>query len=257
MALAKELDDLGTYYQNKVPLTVLYDRMKAVGELVEESQSKGGRSAGKFSNIYARFHGALENAVQQQVPGAETLQQAIHASRQEHAVKRLQKITGKIWGKDVASPRRQTTGYTLSVARTCSTSLSGALADDEVFKGSFTADEIADMRQFFQSANELPNLPVPGSVAKGAGQWAARSGIGGRHWLCLCGNRKGGGWGVYCGAAPEIISKAMTHPRGRAVSQNCTGRTWRIASRDAGGINEAIREVPETYTSKRSTSSAP
>ena len=152
MALAQELDDLGTYYQNKVPLNVLYDRMKAVGELVEESQSKGGRSAGEFSNIYARFHGALENAVQQQVPGAETLQQAIHASRQEHAVKRLQKIIGQDTGEGRGISTQETTGYTFVRGKYMLNQFERALADDEVFKGSFSADEIADMRKLFQGA---------------------------------------------------------------------------------------------------------
>ena len=104
---------LGTHYGNQVPLNVLYDRMKAVGELVEESQSKGGRSAQEFSNIYAGFHGALENAVQSNMPGAETLQNAIKASRQEHAVKRLQKIIGQDIGEGRGIGTQEVTGLYL------------------------------------------------------------------------------------------------------------------------------------------------
>jgi hypothetical protein len=251
MALAKELDDLGTNYQNKVPLNVLYDRMKAVGELVEESQSKGGRSAGEFSNIYARFHGALENAVQQQVPGAETLQSAIKASRQEHAVKRLQKIIGQDTGEGRGIATQDTTGYTFVRGKYMLNQFERALADDDVFKGSFTADEIADMRQLFQGASELPKLPVPGSVAKGAGQWAARTGIGTGLGYAIAGPEGAAVGASIAGSAPEIIARAMMHPRGRQYLKAALEGRGGIRPETLAVINEAIRVVPETYTSKR------
>ena len=132
-----------------------------------------------------------------------------------------------------------------------------ALADDEVFKGSFTADEIADMRKLFQGGSELPKLPVPGSVAKGAGQWAARTGIGTGIGYAFGGPEGAAIGASIAGSAPEIIAKAMMHPRGRQFLKAALEGRGGIRPETLAVINEAIREVPETYTSKRSGTSAP
>lgn len=254
LTLAQELDNLGTHYGNQVPMNVLYDRMQAVGEMTREAQSRGGRSAREFSNIYAGFHRALENAVQQQVPGAETLQQAIRASRQEHAVDRLQKIIGQDTGEGRGIATQDVTGYTFVRGKHMLNQFERALADDDVFRGSFTADEIGEMRQLFQGASELPKLPVPGSVAKGAGQWAARTGIGTGIGYALAGPEGAAIGGSLAGSAPEIIAKALMHPRGRQYLRTALEGRGGVRPETLAVINEAIREAPEVaerYTSKR------
>lgn len=257
LALAQELDQLGTHYGNQVPMNVLYDRMKAVGELTREAQSKGGRSAEEYNRIYAGFHGALENAVQQQVPGAETLQSAIKASRQEHAVDRLQKIIGQDTGEGRGISTQDVTGYTFVRGKKMLNDFKRALADDEVFKGSFTADEITEMEKLFQSGSELPKLPVPGSVAKGAGQWTARLGIGTGLGYAIAGPQGAAIGGSIAGSAPEIIAKAMMHPLGRQYLKTALEGRGGIRPETLAVINQAIREAPETYTSKRSGTTAP
>jgi hypothetical protein len=257
LTLAQELENLGTHYGNKVPLNVLYDRMKAVGEMAEEAQSKGGRSAREFSNIYAGFHRALENAVQQQVPGAETLQHAIKASRQEHAVQRLQKIIGQDTGEGRGISTQETTGYTFVRGKHMLNQFERALADDDVFRGSFTADEIGEMRQLFQHATELPKLPVPGSVPAGSMRVGIRASIGGGLGYALGGAEGGAAGASAAVAAPEIIAKALMHPRGRQYLRTALEGRGGMRPETLAVINEAIREVPETYTSKRRGTTSP
>lgn len=251
LALAQELDQLGTHYGNRVPLNVLYDRMQAVGELVAEAESKGGRSARELSRIYAGFHGALENAVQQQVPGAETLQQAIQANRQEHAVARLQKIIGQSAGEGRGIDVQEGTGYTFVRGKKMLHDFERLVADDEVFRNSFTKEELADMRTLFKSSVELPRLPVPGSVPKGSMQALLRGSIGAPLGYAI-GGPEGATVGASAGIlAPEVIARALAHPRGRQYLRAALEGRGGITPQTLAVLNEVLREGGETSSSKR------
>ena len=77
------------------------------------------------------------------IPDAATLKEAIKASRQEHAVERLERITGQ--GRGISS--QTGTGYTLVSGKRMLDEFDRLIADDDVYRGSFTADELADQAQ--------------------------------------------------------------------------------------------------------------
>lgn len=213
LSLAQELDALALHYGNRVPLNVLYDRMQAVGELADEAASRGGRSAQEIGRLYAGFHGALENASQTNIPGAETLQQAIRASRQEHAVARLERIVGQ--GRGITE--QTSTGATQVGGKKMLDEFDRLVADDPVFAGSFKPEELAEMRTLFQRANELPKLPPPPSWTKGSGQAAFGAAVGGGIGSLL-GGAEGGKYGAMLGvAAPEMMSRLLMTGPGRAA----------------------------------------
>lgn len=253
LKLAQELEDLAQQYNNQVPMDVLYDRMQGTGEILGSVQSTGSRGSKDISKLYAGFHGALENASQSNIPGAETLQQAIKASRQEHAVERLQRITGA--GRGITT--QQGTGYTLVSGKKMLNEFERLVADDDVFRGSFTADELAEMRAVFEGANKVPALPPPPSVQRGAGKAALSGSIGGGIGYAIAGP-EGAKIGTMAGvAAPEVISRLMVTSGGRAMLRAAFEGRDIIRPEVLAVLNQAARQGPETFTSKRSGSTSP
>ena len=166
LGIAQEIGALAEQYGDNIPMDRLYATMQRVGERLGGASRTDDIGTRELSRLYAGFHKALENASQANIPGAETLQQAIKASRQEHAVERLQRITGE--GRGITT--QTGTGYTLVSGKKMLNEFNRLLADDDVFRGSFTAEELADMRSVFEGANKVPALPVPGKVPSGSRQ---------------------------------------------------------------------------------------
>lgn len=253
MRLAQQVEDLANQHHDQVPMDLLYERMQRIGERLRGAQRTDDQGTRELSNLYAAFHHALENASQANIPGAETLRQAIKASRQEHAVERLQRITGE--GRGITT--QQGTGYTLVSGKKMLNEFNRLLADDDVFRGSFTADELADMRSIFEGANKVPALPVPGSVQRGAGKFALNTAVG-----TTIGGLLGGPQGAAIGAgvgstAPEVISRLMMTGPGRSMLRAAFEGRDILRPETLAVLNQAARQIPETYTSKRSGSTSP
>jgi hypothetical protein len=256
LRLARELDDLAGRYHNQIPMDILYDRMQKTGEILGHIQSTGDRGARDISRIYAAFHGALENASQSNIPGAETLQNAIRASRQEHAADRL----GRIVGQGRGIEEQQGTGYTFVRGKNMLNAFERLLADDDVFRGSFTPQELADMRSLFERGVELPALPPPGSAQRGFGLGAIRGSIGGGVGYVL-GGPEGAAIGTAAGiAAPEVIGRLMLTDRGRQYLRAALAGQGGLSPQTLAVLGEVVRaELPagQPYTSKRSGTRAP
>lgn len=256
LRLARELEQLADRYGNNVPMNVLYDRMQKTGEILGSVQATGGRGARDISRVYAAFHGALDDAAGSNIPEAETLQQAIKASRQEHAVERLQRIVGQ--GRGIEA--QQGTGYTFVRGKKMLNEFERLLADDDVFRGSFTPEQLAEMRKLFESGVQLPALPPPGSAQRGSGLAAIRGSVGAGVGYVL-GGPEGAAMGTAAGiAAPEVIARAMMTDRGRQYLRAALEGRGGITPQTLAVLNEVVRaELPgdQPYASKRSSTTAP
>jgi hypothetical protein len=253
LGIAQEIGALAEQYGDNIPMDRLYATMQRVGERLGGASRTDDIGTRELSRLYAAFHGALENASQANIPGAETLQQAIRASRQEHAVERLQRITGE--GRGITT--QQGTGYTLVSGKKMLNEFNRLFADDEVFRGSFTADELADMRSIFEGANRVPALPVPGSVQRGAGKFALNTAVGSTIGALVAGPVGAGVGGAAGAIAPEVISRLMTTSGGRAMLRAAFDGRDILRPETLAVLNQAARQIPETYTSKRSSSTSP
>jgi hypothetical protein len=238
LQLAKEIDELAARYNDEVPLDVLYDRMQGTGELLKEVVGTGTRGERAMSRLYAGFHGALENASQTNIPEAQTLQQAIRASRQEHAVERLERIVGQ--GRGITE--QTSTGATQVGGKKMLDEFDRLVADDPVFVGSFKPEELAEMRTLFQRANELPKLPPPPSWTKGSGQAAFGAAVGGGLGQML-GGAEGAKYGAMLGvAAPEMMSRLLMTGPGRAAMRTLL-EGGELSPEAVGIVNQVSRQV--------------
>lgn len=255
LRLAQQVEDLATRHNDQIPMDLLYERMQRIGERLRGVQRTDDQGTRELSALYAAFHRALENASQTNIPGAAALQQAIRASRQEHAVERLQRIVGE--GRGVSE--QQGTGYTLVKGKQMRDAFERLVADDDVFRGSFTADEIAEMRQTFERGVQLPALPVPGSAQRGFGLAGLRAGIGGGVGYALGGQEGAAVGSTAALAAPEVISRLMVTPRGRQILRAVLEGQEVLSPETLAMLNQVVRaQLPGTpYTSKRAGSPAP
>lgn len=249
LGLAKDLKALSAKHADEIPMDRLYREMKRYGEKIGEAGVAQTAGTKGISKLYAGFHEALEDAANSNIPESETLRQAIKASRQEHAVERLERITGQ--GRGITS--QQGTGYTLVSGKRMLNEFDRLLADDDVFRGSFTADELADMRKVFEGSVKLPALPPPPSAQRGAGKAALAGSIGGGIGYAVSGP-EGAKIGTMAGiAAPEVISRLMTTTAGRAMLKAAFEGRDTITPEVLAVLNQAARQIPATYTSKRPT----
>ena len=131
------------------------------------------------------------------------------------------------------------------------------LADDDVFRGSFTADELADMRSVFEGANKVPALPPPGKVPVGSKQMWIRGAIAAPIGYALGGTQGATAATSAAVLAPEAISYLMTTKSGRAMLKAALDGRDILTPQTLAVLNQAARQGPETYTSKRSGTSAP
>lgn len=247
LKLAQEVEDLATRHQDQIPMDVLYERMQRIGERLRGAQRTDDQGTRELSRLYAAFHDALESASQSHIPGAETLQQAIKASRQEHAVERLQRIVGD--GRGITT--QQGTGYTLVSGKKMLNEFERLLADDDVFRGSFTAEELADMRSVFEGSVKLPALPPPPSVQRGFGKAGLSGSVGGGIGYAL-GGPEGAQIGALAGvAAPEVISRLMMTGPGRQMLRAAFEGRDILTPQALAVLNQASRSLGEAYTSKR------
>lgn len=255
LGVAQDLQELATQYGDQIPMDRLYTTMQRVGELVGQAGAESSTATRGLHRLYAGFHAALEQASQSNIPEAATLQQAIRASRQEHAVDRLQRLVGE--GRGITE--QQGTGYTLVKGKQMRDAFERLVSDDDVFRGSFTPDELAEMRQLFERGVQLPALPPPGSAQRGAGLAALRGSVGGGLGYVL-GGPEGAAMGTAAGiAAPEVLARVMLSPRGRQYLRAALAGQEALTPQTLAVFNEVVRsQLPgEPYTSKRTGTSAP
>ena len=249
LGLAKDLKALSAQHGDQIPMDRLYREMKRYGEKIGEAGVAQTAGAKGISKLYAGFHEALEDAANSNIPESETLRQAIKASRQEHAVERLERITGE--GRGIG--KQQETGYTLVSGKKMLGEFERLVADDDVFRGSFTADELADMRKVFEGSVKLPVLPPAPSFQRGSGKAAIAASLGGGLGYAVAGEQ-GAKIGSMAGvAAPEVISRLMTTSGGRAMLKAAFEGRDTITPEVLAVLNQAARQIPEAYTSKRPT----
>jgi hypothetical protein len=238
LGIAQELEDLATQHQGNVPMDRLYERMQRIGERLRGATRTDDQGTRELSRLYAGFHGALENASQSNIPGAQTLQQAIRASRQEHAVERLERIMGQ--GRGITE--QQGSGATMVSGKRMLSEFDRLVADDPVFTGSFQPGELDEMRSLFQRANELPVLPPPPSVQRGFGKAAFGGAVGGSigGWL---GGPEGAKYGTMAGiAAPEMMSRLLMSGPGRAALRTML-EGGELSPEAVGVVNQVSRQV--------------
>lgn len=226
VGVARDIDALAAQYPQGIPMDRLYETMQRVGEMVGAARRSGGTETRALNRLYAGLHEALENAAQTNIPGAATLRQAIAASRQEHAVRRL----GRIVGQGRGIEEQTATGYTFVKGKKMLNEFDRLVADDDVFRGSFTGEQLQEMRALFQEASRLPALPTPSGTPRGSGAAATRAALG-----SLFGGPAGAAIAV---SGHEIIAQAMMTAPGRAM--------LRAALEGRGGLTPQALAVLQT-----------
>lgn len=230
VGVARDIDALAARYPNGIPMDRLYETMQRVGEMVGAARRSGGTETRALNRLYASFHEAIEHASQTNIPGAETLRQAIAASRQEHAVRRL----GRLVGQGRGIEEQQATGYTFVKGKKMLNEFDRLVADDDVFRGSFTHEQLQEMRSLFQEASRLPALPTPSGTPRGSGAAATRAALG-----SLFGGPAGAAIAV---SGHEVIARAMMTAPGRAMLRAALEGRGGLTPQALAVLNTALRE---------------
>ena len=230
VGVTRDIDALAAQYPQGIPMDRLYETMQRVGEMVGAAKRTGGTETRALNRLYAGFHEAIENAAQTNIPGAETLRQAIAASRQEHAVRRL----GRIVGQGRGIEEQTATGYTFVKGKKMLNEFDRLVADDDVFRGSFTPEQIQEMRGLFQEASRLPALPTPSGTPRGSGAAATRAALG-----SIFGGPVGAAIAV---SGHEIIAQAMMTAPGRAMLRAALEGRGGLTPQALAVLNTALRE---------------
>jgi hypothetical protein len=158
---AEDLLQLTQAGGGKIPLDQLYAHQKRVGELTRSATRDGKPSEASWKRLYGAFHDDLAAASQASTPEAQTLRQAIAVSRKEHAIAELEDLFTP--GKPGISPRQGYETLTLN-APVLTRRFETKLARDKVFRESFTADELREVRDLLTQAQRL-KAPTPGRGA--------------------------------------------------------------------------------------------
>ena len=197
--------DLQKLTRQDVPMQDLYAHQQRVGELVRDFRARGGVGEGRIKQLYGAFHDDLDAAAAKGVPGAETLKDAIAASRKEHMAAEFDDLfqPGKSGITIDPEGRASLNGGRLSTA------WKTKLRRDKVFRDTLSAQEKEEVEDIILTAQRLERLSTPRGGQRGSGRAAVGAAIG-----SALGGPAGAAFAVY---APEIIGKAMQTPTGRAM----------------------------------------
>jgi hypothetical protein len=242
---AQDLTDVIAGYQGRVPMQVLEDYRQRLGLMIGQASEENWPQLGGLRRMYAALHSDLEQAALQGTPGAQTLREAIHASRQEHALDELTNL----W-----SPGRGITTVEGNLAnvhgRRILDNFDNLMARDRTFAGSFTPEQATEIRATLQDVARMTSRSPTdrGPLAGQTMQWVGRAiglerAIRGDPAMAVA-------IGLTVEAAPYAIAALLQTAPGRAaVRQAFLQGDGRLTSAGLAILNQALRQqFPETQT---------
>jgi len=238
--MTRELVDLSEQYGDHIPMDVLYAHQQRVGEMLRSASRQGGTEETALRRLYGSFHRSLEEGANQGVPGAKALQAAIRASRQEHAAQTLEGMLQPGRGGPAA---RQGDALTEVKGAQLLKKFERLVAEDDVFRGSFTPDQLTEIRTLFREAAEVPKLPAPPGVAIGSGLALGRGGLAYALGSQLGGPEVGAVAGGLAAAAPGIMAKGLMTEQGRQVLRAALQSERGIDAAVLGALQAATRQT--------------
>jgi Transglycosylase SLT domain len=242
---AQDLTDVIAGYQGRVPMQVLEDYRQRLGLMIGQASEENWPQLAGLRRMYAALHSDLEHAALQGTPGAQTLREAIHASRQEHALDELTNL----W-----SPGRGITTVEGNLAnvhgRRILDNFDNLMARDRTFAGSFTPEQATEIRATLQDVARMTSRSPAdrGPLAGQTMQWVGRAiglerAIRGDPAMAVA-------IGLTVEAAPYAIAALLQTAPGRAaVRQAFMQGDGRLTSAGLAILNQALRQqFPETQS---------
>jgi transglycosylase-like protein with SLT domain len=242
---AQDLTDVIAGYQGRVPMQVLEDYRQRLGLMIGQASEENWPQLAGLRRMYAALHSDLEQAALQGTPGAQTLREAIHASRQEHALDELTNL----W-----SPGRGITTVEGNLAnvhgRRILDNFDNLMARDRTFAGSFTPEQAQEIRTTLQDVARMTNRSPTerGPLAGQTMQWVGRA-IGLERAI-HADPASAIAIGLTVEAAPYAIAALLQTAPGRAaVRQAFLQGDGRLTSAGLAILNQALRQqFPETQS---------
>ena len=195
-----------------IPLQQLDAIRQRVGLLVRQANAENWPQATGLRATYRSIMDDLGTAAQQGVPGAQPLMQALGAHRQERAMEGLTDLWSP--GKGLQLDAGDITHV---YGKRIQNQFEKRLTDDQLFAGSFTPDELVDIRETLSDVARLTSRSPTDS-----GNWVGQ----GIKWLgSLAGLTEAVGGNVPSAvaltiaaeAAPALLATAMQSSIGRAA----------------------------------------
>jgi hypothetical protein len=238
--MTRELVALSEQYGDEIPMDVLYAHQQRVGEMLKSATRQGGTEETALRRLYGSFHHSLEEGANQGVPGAQALREAIRASRQEHAVETLESMLQP--GRGGPAVRQGDALREVKGAQLVN-KFDRLVAEDDVFRGSFTQEQLAEVRGLFEEAARLPKMPPGPGVQAGSRSTLGFSGlVGGLTTLVTGDPAVGGTAGMLAMPLPALLARGLMTDRGRQLLRSALASEAGITPAVLGALNAVVRQ---------------
>jgi hypothetical protein len=208
--VARDMQQLSQQPGAVIPLQDLDNIRKRVGLLVRQANTENWPQATGLKAIYGSIMDDIATAAQHGVPGAQTLRGAIQAYRQERGLEGLMDLWSP--GKGIQLEQGDITRV---YGKRIQNQFEKRIKDDKLFAGSFTPDELTDIRDTLKDVARLTSRAPThqgGWVGEGI-KWLGRlAGVG---ELSTGNVPAAAGLVIAAEAAPAVISAAMQSRVGR------------------------------------------
>lgn len=225
----------------QVPMEQFWHDMNRVGAKVRELGWKRAGGNPEMSRLYAEMHDTLAR-----MPNAgPELREAIAASRREHAVDQLRTLLGQ--GRGVQAVK----GRTLSEVRgkRILDGFDRLIDDDRVFRETFQAGELGEIRELLTQANVLRDIPARGAAHNILSPRRSIPGALGGVIGGMVGGIPGAAIGATAGAGVhDTLTNIMLSPLGRQLLRAQLAGGARLTPQTLGAISAQIRKAQEGQT---------
>lgn len=248
--MTRDLVALSEQYGDQIPMDVLYAHQQRVGEMLRSATRQGGTEETALRRLYGSFHRSLEEGATQGIPGAQALREGIRASRQEHAVETLEAMLQPGRGGPAArqgDALREVKGAQLL------NKFDRLVAEDDVFRGSFTPEQLAEVRGLFEEAARLPKMPPGAGVQAGSRSTLGFGGLVGGATTLLTGDPAVGGTaGMLAMPIPALIARGLMTEQGRLLLRTALASDAGMTPAVLGALNAVVRQGMRGTTASES-----
>lgn len=237
--VAEDLHALALQHGGNIPLQDLRAHQQRLGELLQAARRAGGPELGAYKQLYKAFYDDFERAAARGVPGADLVKQANAAARQEFAKEEVAELF--LPGKGINTRPDgliQINGGRLSDA------FERKLKTDELFAGSFTKDQLTEIRDIFKQAMKVPRIPPPKGQSYGSAMAVGRGGLVSGLTLAVTGDPilatiAGGA----AAGAPHYLGQALMTDAGRAWLKRQLAERGAIDPATLGAVTSGVRQM--------------